>query len=94
VTGTTTIYYQGNSQTGSLTVAPFAPLTVLPVVSFTGFNPLLNQNLNLPAGATLTMVTELKVEKEPLPTLVWWVVAAIALALGLGLVVRRSRRVS
>jgi hypothetical protein len=89
VTGTTTIYYQGNSQTGSLTVAPFAPLTVLPVVSFTGFNPLLNQSLNLPAGATLTMVTELKVEKEQILTVVWWVIAVLALALGLIALTRR-----
>lgn len=91
VTGTTTIYYQGNTQTGSLTAAPFAPLTVLPVVSFTGFNPLLNQNLNLPAGAVLTMVTELKVENAPVLTLVWLVIVVIALAL-LGAVVWQRGR--
>jgi hypothetical protein len=93
VTGTTTIYYQGNPQTGSLTEAPFAPVTVLPVVSFTGFNPLLNQNLNLPAGARLTMVTELKVERLPLLVIVTWLLVAIAVAAGLGFAVKRSDRI-
>jgi len=46
---------------------PFAPVTVLPVVSFSGvgssgFNPLFNEELSLPAGAALTMITELNVE--------------------------------
>jgi hypothetical protein len=92
VTGTTAVYTQGNSQTGSLTQAPFAPLTVLPVVSFTGFNPLLNQNLNLPAGATLTMVTELKVERAPLLTVVWWVVLLVVAVLATALALRRRGR--
>ena len=61
LTGTTVVFYQGNLQTGSITDAAFGPVTVLPVSSFSGFNPLLNQNLSLPAGATLTMVTELKI---------------------------------
>lgn len=91
VTGTTTVYTQGNSQTSSLTQAPFAPLSVLPVVSFTGFNPLLNQNLNLPAGATLTMVTELKVERAPLLTL-WWVVLVVLAVVGTALALRRRGR--
>lgn len=61
LTGTTMVFYQGNLQTSSITDAPFGPVIVLPVTSFSGFNPLLNQNINLPAGAILTMVTELKV---------------------------------
>ena len=61
LTGTTVVFYQGNLQTSSITDAPFGPVTVLPVTSFSGFNPLLNQNINLPAGAVLTMVTELKI---------------------------------
>jgi hypothetical protein len=36
-------------------------VTILPTVSFKGFNPILNQSLSLPAGARLTMITELKV---------------------------------
>ena len=59
--GTTVIYFQGNAQTNSFTEAPFAPLTILPVVSFKGFTPLFNKNVSLPAGARLTMITELKV---------------------------------
>ncbi len=59
--GTTLVYFQGNAQSNSFTEAPFAPLTIRPVVSFTGFNPMLNQNLSLPAGARMTMITELKV---------------------------------
>ncbi len=59
--GTTVVYFQGNAQTNSFTEAPFAPVTILPVVTFNGFNPMLNQNLSLPAGARLTMITELKV---------------------------------
>ncbi len=59
--GTTIVFFQGNAQTNSFTEAPFAPVTILPVVSFKGFNPMLNQNLSLPAGARMTMITELKV---------------------------------
>ncbi len=59
--GTTVVFFQGNAQTNSFTEAPFAPVTILPTVSFKGFNPILNQNLSLPAGARLTMITELKV---------------------------------
>lgn len=93
VTGTTVVYTQGNPQTSSLTQAPFAPLTVLPVVSFTGFNPLLNQNLNLPAGATLTMVTELKVERAPLQlTLVWLVLLVVLAVFATAMVARRRSR--
>ena len=62
LTGTTVVFYQGNLQTSSITDAPFGPVIVLPVTSFSGFNPLLNQNISLPAGAVLTMVTELKIE--------------------------------
>ena len=94
VTGTTVMVFQGNTQTGSLTDAPFAPVTVLPVVSFTGFNPLLNQSLSLPAGAMLTMVTELKVERAPLFTLITvvWLIAVLVLAGGAAALVLRKRR--
>ncbi|MET0964158.1 MAG: hypothetical protein ABWY05_15285 [Noviherbaspirillum sp.] len=61
LTGTTVVFYQGNLQTGSITDGAFGPVIVLPVTSFSGFNPLLNENINLPAGAVLTMVTELKI---------------------------------
>jgi hypothetical protein len=93
VTGTTLIYFQGTPQTGSLTEAQFAPLTVLPVVSFEGFNPLLNQNLNLPDGAVLTMVTELKVAPAPMFTItIWWVLAVAVLSLAAGALVWRRQR--
>jgi hypothetical protein len=59
--GTTLVFYQGNAQTNSFTESPFGPVTILPVVSFKGFNPMLNQSLSLPAGARMTMITELKV---------------------------------
>jgi hypothetical protein len=59
--GATIVFFQGNAQTNSFTESPFGPVTILPVVSFKGFNPMRNQNLSLPAGARLTMITELKV---------------------------------
>ncbi|SAL37778.1 hypothetical protein AWB74_01493 [Caballeronia arvi] len=43
------------------TPPPFGQVSVLPVVSFAGFNPLFNQSVSLPAGSTLSMITELKV---------------------------------
>jgi hypothetical protein len=92
VTGTTVTYFQGNTQTGSLTEPPFAPVTVRPVVSFSGFNPLLNQSFNLPAGAVLTMITELKVENAPSLTLAWWVVLAVVLFVAAALVARKRKR--
>jgi len=92
VTGTTLTYFQGNTQTGSLTEPPFAPVTVRPVVLFSGFNPLLNQSFNLPAGAVLTMITEIKVENAPSLTLVWWVVFAVVLFVAAALVARKRKR--
>ena len=59
--GTTVVFFQGNAQTNSFTESPFGPVTILPVVSFKGFNPMRNQSLSLPAGARMTMITELKV---------------------------------
>jgi hypothetical protein len=60
--GRTVMFYQGSTTLGtSITDPPFGPVTVLPVVSFRGFNPLRNQFFSLPAGATLTMITELRV---------------------------------
>jgi hypothetical protein len=68
VTGTTTIFYQGNAAKYSITdflpAAPFPPSVVLPIVSFVGFNPLLNQDFMVPPGAILTMITELNVKPE------------------------------
>jgi hypothetical protein len=61
VTGTTVVSVQGNTMAASLIDGPpYAPFTLLPVVSFTGLNPLSNQSFSLPDGATLTMITELK----------------------------------
>lgn len=97
VTGTTLMVVQGNTQATSLTEPPFAPLSVLPVVSFTGFNPLPTQPFSLPAGATLTMVTELKVEREPLLTISYlpWLILVVVLAAGAALARRqRMRRVA
>lgn len=93
VAGTTLVYYQGNAQTNSFTEPPFAPVTILPVVAFAGFNPLLGQNLSLPAGAHLTMITELKVAPAPFLLLpVWiWIVAALVLAPAAYWLVRRRR---
>ena len=71
VTGTTVVFFQGNAAKYSISdVSPpgFPPLTVRPVVSFTGFNPLSNQSFTVPPGAVLTMITELNV-KPHIPTL-------------------------
>lgn len=92
VTGTTLTFVHGNAQTSSFTEPPFAPLTVLPVVSFTGFNPLLNQNYSVPAGGYLTMITELKVERAPPAysvTLLWWLIPVLVLAAAGAFFVRR-----
>lgn len=64
VSGTTVVFYQGNSATYSISdmTKGFGPSVVGPVVSFTGFNPLFNQSFSIPAGAMLTMITELKVK--------------------------------
>ncbi len=94
VTGTTVVFVHGNATTDSFTDPPFAPLTVLPVVSFTGFNPLLNQNYNVPAGAYLTMLTELKVARAPPSytiTIILLLILAIVLA-GAGAMFMRRRR--
>lgn len=64
--GRTIVFFQGDLTASSLTDPPFGPVTVLPVISFTGFNPLFNQSFSLPAGATLTMITELRVGPPPL----------------------------
>lgn len=63
VTGTTVAFIQGNTpsgETGFITDQPFAASNVIPVVSFSGFNTL-NREVIVPAGATLTVITELKV---------------------------------
>jgi hypothetical protein len=69
VSGTTVVFYQGNGNTYSIsdmTPQGFGPSVVRPVVSFTGFNPLYNQSFSIPAGAVLTMITELKVKPHVL----------------------------
>jgi hypothetical protein len=71
VKGTTVVFFQGNAAKYSISdISPpgFPPLTVRPVVSFTGFNPLLGQSFTVPPGAVLTMITELNV-KPHIPTL-------------------------
>jgi hypothetical protein len=63
VTGTTTVFYQGNALNYSISdLPPFPPMMVGSVVSFSGFNPLLNQDFSIPPGAVLTMITELNVK--------------------------------
>jgi hypothetical protein len=92
VTGTTLMFVHGNAQTDTFTEPPtFAPLTVMPVVAFSGFNPLLNQSLTLPAGAYLTMVTELKVARTaPVLTILAWLILAV-IVLGTGAMLMRRR---
>jgi hypothetical protein len=66
VSGTTVVFTQGRTGATSITdrtAGAFAPVTVLPVVTFQGFNPLLNQNFTIPGGGTLTMITELTVTR-------------------------------
>jgi hypothetical protein len=64
VTGTTTVFYQGNDATYSISApgGPYPPVLVRPVVSFTGLNPLLGENFTIPSGAVMTMITELNVK--------------------------------
>lgn len=50
----------------SNTPATLASVTVLPALSFSGFNTF-SQPLNLPPGATLTMITELNVKNSAPP---------------------------
>jgi len=95
VEGTTVIFFQGTPQASSLTgQAPYPPVTVRPVVNFTGFNPLLNQTFSLPDGAVLTMITELRLSSPVLTvTILWWLIAAIAvLALAAAAAFVRQRR--
>jgi hypothetical protein len=61
ITGTTTVSWQGNAGPGpSISDPPYGPVAVLPPVTFSGFNPLV-QTFELPAGATLTMITDMTV---------------------------------
>ncbi len=59
VTGTTVAFFV----VGSIAEGA-GKVTVLPIVSFSGFNPF-NQQVTIPAGATLTMITELEVSRAP-----------------------------
>jgi hypothetical protein len=71
VTGTTVVFFQGNATKYSISndsPPGFPPLTVRPIVAFSGFNPLFNQSFTVPAGAVLTMITELNVRPH-VPTL-------------------------
>lgn len=66
IIGTTAVFTQGEDDRPSIifpiaTPPYYAPLTVLPIISFSGFNPLFNHDITLEPGATLTMITELKV---------------------------------
>lgn len=92
VTGRTVVFFEGSTQAVSITDPPFGPVMVLPVVSFTGFNPLFNQSFSLPPGATLSMITELKVARSF--TLVAnpaiWILLA-ALGIGTAMLVWRRR---
>lgn len=71
VDGTTTVFFQGNDATYSIADltpgAGFPPSEVLPIVSFSGFNPMVNRPFVLPAGGVLTMITELKIPPRLLP---------------------------
>jgi hypothetical protein len=70
VTGTTTVFFQGNDTRYSISdfTAPYPPVMVRPVVSFTGLNPLIGESFTIPSGAVLTMITELNV-KPHIPTI-------------------------
>jgi hypothetical protein len=96
VTGTTVVFHQGNAVAASITEPPFAPVTVLPVVSFSGFNPLLNQPLVVPSGARLTLVSELKVAPAPLFTVITvvWLLLVLLAAGAAALVWRRRQQPS
>ncbi|MEC4723342.1 hypothetical protein RY831_29755 [Noviherbaspirillum sp. CPCC 100848] len=68
IRGTTTVYLQGSATTGpSIISPPYAPVAVLPVVVFSGYNPL-SQSISVQAGATLTIITELRDCTDVAPT--------------------------
>jgi hypothetical protein len=83
VEGVTVAFYQGNASAQVLTDPPYPPLTVLPAVSFTGFNPKVSEKLDLPAGARLTVITELKVGEPLQVQLTTWVIAILLVVLSL-----------
>ncbi len=82
--GTTVVFTQGTTGATSLTDPPYGPVTVRPMMNFTGFNPLFNQNFDIPAGGTMTMVTELTVGPEVrFITKLWpWWLLVVASLLG------------
>lgn len=84
VEGVTVAYFQGNAGASVFTDPPYPPLTVLPAVHFTGFNPKMSEALQLPAGATLTVITELKVGEPVQFQLVTVFVAALLVLLSAG----------
>jgi hypothetical protein len=96
ITGTTVVYYQGSPATLQLTDGPpFGPLTILPLISFSGFNPLLNQTVSLAPNAYLVMITELNVSRKWPTSLKWltsrpwtWLLA-IGFAMTIGMLVWR-----
>jgi hypothetical protein len=99
ITGTTVAYTQGNSNTLQLTYGPdFAPLKVLPVVSFSGFNPF-HESIKLDPGAFLIMITELKVSPRlvklgPVGLVLVGMVTVLGLMAAIGMLAwrRRSQR--
>ncbi|TCG04496.1 hypothetical protein BZM27_40480 [Paraburkholderia steynii] len=56
--GSTVIFYESASITES-TPVPYGSAYILSMYTFTGFNPLTHGTFTIPAGTTLTMITEL-----------------------------------
>lgn len=94
VSGTTLVF----SQTGSLVDGPpYAPVSIVPIVSFNGFNPF-NQSISvtgctMAAPCEVTMITELNITKAPVIewTLVPLLILLIALAATIGMLTWRRR---
>ncbi|MFL9987325.1 hypothetical protein [Paraburkholderia sediminicola] len=63
INGTIIVFYT----TDSFTEPPFGKVQVSQIIPFTGFNPIANQNYVIPAGGTMTMITELYVGNRRLP---------------------------
>ena len=66
VRGTTLVFIQGQGQATSIIDSPFAPVTVFPATTFSGFNTQ-TQKISLAAGATMTLITEINVGDPPPP---------------------------
>jgi hypothetical protein len=81
VQGVTVAFFQGNATASGFTDPPYPPLTVLPTVRFSGFNPKVSERLDLPAGATLTVITELTVGEPVQFQLATWTIAILLVVL-------------